>query len=137
MKTLMVKGTGLLNPAMPWDVGYDLLCQEDVWLNPDEAPYPVPADANVKIPDDCWGLILPRSCAALQRIGIVPGVIDSGYVGPLYTMAYVLMGAGLKIKKGSRLAQLIILPRTVLPIKAVQTLPQTPRGEQGFGSTNA
>ena len=137
MKELLVKGTGLLNPAMPWDVGYDLICQEDVWLNPDEAPYPVPADASVKIPDDCWGLILPRSCAAPQRIGIVPGVIDSGYVRPLYTMAYVLMGAGLQIQKGSRLAQLIILPRTVLPIVKTQTLPQTPRGEHGFGSTNA
>ena len=136
MKDLLVQGDGLLPPARPWDVGYDLVCQEEVWLSPDLPPYPIPARANVKIPDDCWGLILPRSCAALQRIGIVPGVIDSGYVGPLYTMAYVLMGAGLTIKKGSRLAQLIILPRTVLPIKAVQTLPQTPRGEQGFGSTN-
>lgn len=117
------------------DIGMDLYVSEDTtvetagWCN-------VPSGLRVAPPPHLWLLILGRS-SAIQRRGLVviPGVIDSGFRGPLYAVCHNISGAPVEIRRGERLAQLIPLPLTRLHSIEVADLPASERGQRGFGST--
>ncbi len=99
----------------------------------------VPTGLAVAIPDGHAGLVLPRSGLA-SRSGLTlanaPGLIDAGYRGEI-TCAVVNLDreTPVPIAKGDRIAQLVIvaLP-SVLPAWA-EELPESVRGDGGFGST--
>jgi len=99
----------------------------------------VPTGLAVAIPEGYAGLVLPRSGLAGQRgltLANSPGLIDSGYRGEL-TCALVNLDRDepVKVARGDRVAQLVIVP--VAPAEAVwvDELPTSARGEGGFGST--
>jgi dUTP pyrophosphatase len=132
---MLNNGRGILPPALAGDVGFDLICAEDTYLMVGR-PTQIPVAARVKLPEGCWGLILPRSSAVKKGIAIIPSVIDNGYIGPLFTVAYAISGS-LSVFAGERLAQMIIMPMIVPELdRTDETLPQTVRGAKGFGSTN-
>jgi dUTP pyrophosphatase len=74
---------------------------------------------------------------------VIPGVIDEGWRGELFTMAYRPPGVRPVrttdgyIPAGTRLAQLIVLPNLMRQVQLVQvdTLPESERGRRGFGSS--
>ncbi len=96
-----------------------------------------PSGIYVKLPDDAWGSIKTRSSTAWKRsLEVFEAVIDSGYTGQLGCLVYNPHDVGVWVADGERLAQLVICPKYQLrAISLVQTLPQTARGETGFGST--
>ena len=126
--------------AHPGDAGLDLCSTIDVEVLPGERMM-VPTGLSVAIPDDHAGLVLPRSGLASRHgmtLANAPGLIDSGYRGEV-TCAVVNLDRdqAVKIRKGDRIAQLVIvaLPR-ILPSWVEELSPST-RGEGGFGSTGA
>ncbi len=113
---------------------------------PDDAPIclqpgqraMVPTGLSVAIPDGHELQMRPRSGLA-ARHGITclnsPGTIDSDYRGELKV---ILINHGTEpfdIARGERIGQLVLAPVTRLDWSQVDTLPDTPRGEGGFGST--
>jgi dUTP pyrophosphatase len=93
----------------------------------------------VAIPPAHAGLVLPRSGLA-SRHGLTlansPGLIDAGYRGEV-TVAVVNLDREepFKIRKGDRIAQLLVVPfARVEPVEALD-LPASERGTGGFGST--
>ena len=82
--------------------------------------------------------MLPRSGLALQQGVTVlnaPGLIDSGYRGELKVL---LVNHGIEavaIARGERIAQLVIQPVTQARLVEVDQLPDSARGDGGFGST--
>ena len=99
----------------------------------------VPTGVAVAIPDGYAGLVLPRSGLA-GRHGLTlansPGLIDSGYRGELAcAMVNLDPEEPVKIARGDRIAQLVIVPvASVEPVWA-DDLPASERGIGGFGST--
>lgn len=140
--TLLVKRTDaakafpIPHPQKDGDVGYDLHTVADAVLPPYmEFPIPVPTETSVKIPDGYWALVINRSSTAKLGIDISLGVIDTGYTGPLYAMAWNRTGKEITVRRGDRLAQFLLLPATVVESIDVEELPKTARGATGFGST--
>ena len=124
--------------AYPGDAGLDLSASERVELGPGERAV-VGTGLAVAIPEGHAGYVQPRSgLAAKHGITILnaPGLIDAGYRGEL-TCAVVNMDRerSVRISRGQRIAQLMIVPVHAATPVLVEELPPSVRGERGFGST--
>ncbi|HSL68398.1 MAG TPA: dUTP diphosphatase [Actinomycetota bacterium] len=122
------------------DAGLDLCSTVDVEILPGERAM-VPTGLSVAIPDGHAGLVLPRSGLASRRgltLANAPGLIDSGYRGEV-TCAVVNLDRdqGVKIRRGDRIAQLVVVALPQILPSWVDELPPSSRGEGGFGSTGA
>jgi dUTP pyrophosphatase len=124
--------------AHPGDAGLDLVSRADLVLEPGQRAM-VPTGIAVAIPPGFAGFVLPRSgLAARHGIALVnsPGLIDSGYRGELtVVMINTDRTEPFRIRRGDRIAQLVIQRVEEVRLVQVQDLDDTPRGEGGFGST--
>ncbi|MFA5033304.1 MAG: dUTP diphosphatase [bacterium] len=92
----------------------------------------------VEIPKGYEGQVRPRSGLAFNYgIGILnsPGTIDSDYRGEIKIILFNLSSEDFKIKKGMRIAQLIISKTCRCKLVTENKLSETKRGVNGFGST--
>jgi len=118
-------------------VGIDLHSSEDVILKPGEFK-PISTGIRIALEQGYEAQLRPRSgLAAKHGISVVntPGTIDSDYRGIIYA---ILINHGKKdfvIKKGDRIAQLVINKVEIPEIVEVTELEETERGEKGLGST--
>jgi dUTP diphosphatase len=120
------------------DAGLDLPSRIDLIIDPGERAT-VPTGIAVAIPRGYAGFVLPRSgLASRHGIALVnsPGLVDSGYRGE---MAIVLINTDkhepFQIKRGDRIAQLVIQRVEDVVLKRSEELSETSRGSGGFGST--
>ena len=122
--------------AKPGDAGFDLTCEEDRTIMPNEQAM-ISLGICMKVPEGSVGLLMPRS--SLNKVGIhcYPGTIDSGYTGPMFALLRNTTPRPVEIKKGMRVCQLI--PLQLFPVEdvmeEVDEMPDTARGNTGFGST--
>jgi dUTP pyrophosphatase len=124
--------------ARPGDAGLDLASNLDVEVAPGERAM-IPTGLAVAIPEGHAGLVLPRSGLA-SRHGLTlansPGLIDPGYRGEIMIAVVNLdLREPVKIARGDRIAQLLVVPVAAVEAVSVEELPPTTRGEGGFGST--
>ena len=92
----------------------------------------------VAIPEQYEIQIRPRSgLAAKNGISVLntPGTIDSDYRGEIKVILINLGKDIFEIKKNDRIAQMIVCPIIKVELEEVESLPETVRGEGGFGST--
>ena len=93
----------------------------------------------VAIPEQYEIQIRPRSgLAAKNGISVLntPGTIDSDYRGEIKIILINLGKNIFEIKKNDRIAQMIVCPIIKVELEEVESLPETVRGEGGFGSTD-
>jgi dUTP pyrophosphatase len=117
------------------DAGMDLYSAQSIVLSPGQRIFCETGIA-IKIPDGYVGLVWDKSGLS-HKFGIktLGGVFDSNYTGE-YLVGLINLGQeDFEIKKGQKIAQLLIQKVEVCEIKEVGDLPQTNRGSGGFGST--
>lgn len=139
----LAHGQGLALPRYmtPGSVGLDLPAAVDANLPLTLAPgsiEAVPTGFALAIPEGFEGQVRPRSGLAFRRgVGIInaPGTIDSDYRGELKVALINLGSQPVEIQRGDRIAQLIIAPVARAEIVEADQLPDTERGEGGFGHT--
>lgn len=126
--------------AHPGDAGLDLRSNVDVEVRPGERAM-VPTGLSVAIPEGHAGLVLPRSGLASKRgltLSNAPGLIDAGYRGEVVCAVVNLdPNEAVKISRGDRIAQLVIVQIPEIQPAWVEELPSSQRGEGGFGSTGS
>lgn len=124
--------------AYKGDAGVDLRSTERIVLKPHERAM-VPTGLAIALPSGYAGFVLPRSgLAAKHGISIVnaPGLVDSNYRGELKViLVNTDANEAFTIEVGDRIAQLIVMPVPVIEFKHVEALPDSERGESGFGSS--
>lgn len=123
--------------AKPGDAGLDLRASESVTLEPGERRL-VPTGLAVAIPEGHAGFVLPRSGLAMHKGVTVlnaPGLIDSGYRGELKVLLINHGAEAVSIDRGERIAQLVVQPVARARLVEEERLPDSARGEGGFGST--
>lgn len=124
--------------ARPGDAGADLRSRINRRLAPGERAL-VPTGVALALPAGFVGLIHPRSgLAAKHGITIVnaPGTVDSGYRGELMvSLLNTDTENSFEIRRGDRIAQLVIQRYESAIFTLVHELDETPRGSSGFGST--
>jgi dUTP pyrophosphatase len=117
--------------------GMDLRADEPVDLAPGERRL-VPTGIAVAIPPGWEGQVRPRSGLALKLgLGMVnaPGTIDSDYRGEVGVILVNWGQERVRLARGERIAQLVVAPVTRASLVEVASLPDTGRGDGGFGST--
>ena len=126
--------------AYAGDAGLDLSSCERVVLEPGERAL-VHTGVAVAIPDGYAGYVQPRSGLAVEHgITLVntPGLVDSGYRGEL---RIILLNTDreqpFEVEPGMRIAQLVVLQVPAVQLRVVDELPESERGERGFGSSAA
>lgn len=128
----------LLDYAHPGDAGADLLSAVDVTLAPGERAL-VPTGIAIALPDGFVALVHPRSgLAARHGLSIVntPGTVDAGYRGEIKVLLINHDPADtIVLKRGDRIAQLVIQRFERARFQAVDALPDSVRGSGGYGST--
>lgn len=132
-------GDGLPLPAYATEgaAGMDVVAAEDVTLAPG-ARYAVATGLAVAIPHGFEIQVRPRSGLALKHgvtVPNTPGTIDSDYRGELKVIMINHGTEPFAIRRGDRVAQLVIAPVTRASWLEVDELDSTARGEGGFGST--
>ena len=124
--------------AYPGDAGLDLVACERHELAPGERAM-VGTGIAVAIPDGHAGLVTPRSgLAANNGITIVntPGLVDSGYRGELCVILHNTdTTEPFVVEPGMRIAQLVVIAVPEATLREVDALPDSERGEGGFGSS--
>jgi dUTP pyrophosphatase len=124
--------------AHPGDAGADLLTTVDVTLAPGERAM-VPTGIAIALPEGYVALVHPRSgLAARHGLSIVnsPGTVDAGYRGEIKVM---LINhdpvAPIELRRGDRIAQLVVQRVERALFTEVGDLPDSVRGDGGYGST--
>ena len=119
------------------DAGLDLEARHSVVLAPGQRAS-VATGIAIAIPPGYAGLVLPRSGHARTRgISLVnsPGLIDSGYRGEIEVLLINHGHEEVTFQPGDRIAQLVIIEVPAVSWLQTDSLPQSDRGEAGFGST--
>lgn len=131
---------GLPAPAYahPGDAGADLVAAEDVELPPGERAV-VPTGIAIALPDGYAAFVHPRSGLG-ARLGVTivnaPGTVDAGYRGEIkVTLLNTDIRDTVHLRRGDRIAQLVIQRVERAAFHEVETLPGSARGDGGFGST--
>ena len=119
--------------------GMDLMAflNEPISINPQTSKL-IPTGISIAIPENTEVQIRPRSgLAAKNNISILntPGTIDSDYRGELKVILYNHGDKEFIVKNGDRIAQMVLVPIIKATFEEVESLPETIRGEGGFGST--
>ena len=124
--------------AHPGDAGADLRAREDVVLEPGERRL-VPTGVAIALPDGFVALIHPRSGLATKHgltVVNAPGTVDAGYRGEI---SVLLINHdprdAIDIKRGDRIAQLVVQRVEHAAFVEADELPDSSRGSGGFGST--
>ena len=119
--------------------GMDLMASMDksIELKPGES-YLVPTGLSVAFPKEYEIQIRPRSgLAAKNNISVLntPGTIDSDYRGEIKVIIYNHGNEDFTINNNDRIAQMVLSPVIKMELEESNNLPETIRGEGGFGST--
>ena len=124
--------------AKPGDAGADIYSRIDVELNPGERKL-IPTGIAIALPPGFAAFVHPRSGRAIKEgLGMVnaPGTVDAAYRGEFQV---ILINHDLQnsisIKRGERIAQLVIQKVEHAEFIELVELPGSSRGASGFGST--
>jgi len=124
--------------ARPDDAGADLVCAQDVDLAPGQRAV-VGTGIAIALPAGYAAFVHPRSgLAARHGVTLVnaPGTIDAGYRGEIKVVLLNTDAATpVSFRRGDRIAQLVVQRVEHAAFREVAALPDSARGENGFGST--
>jgi len=124
--------------AHPGDAGADLMTSVDVTLAPGERQT-VPTGVAIALPAGFAAFVHPRSgLAARSGLTVVnaPGTVDAGYRGEIQvTLLNTDSSLPVELRRGDRIAQLVVQRVSRARFVEVERLPGSARGAGGFGST--
>lgn len=121
--------------AHPTDSGFDLFVNRDALVCPGEAEV-IKTGIAVKLPPGYEAQVRPRSgVTSKTKLRVQLGTIDQDYTGEIGIITDCLEHWPVRVYKGDKLAQLVIVPIPAVEVYEIDELPTTERGSNGFGST--
>ena len=116
-------------------VGYDLYSTEELVVPPTHRAL-VGTGIAIVLPVGVYGRVAPRSGLAVKHgIQVGAGVIDPDYTGEIKVVLFNHGDKDFEVKKGDRIAQLILERCETPEVEEVGEVKDTERGSKGFGST--
>lgn len=116
------------------DAGYDLFSREQKTIPANASAY-FDIGVHMEIPRGYVGFLKSKSGLNVKHGITSEGVIDSGYTGSIVVKLYNHSGVDYTINKGDKISQIVLLPIFTPELEQVETLEDTERGGNGFGSS--
>jgi dUTP pyrophosphatase len=122
--------------AHPGDAGLDFFALDDFVVPAGKQTSNIRTGVSIAIPDGFVGLFWDKSgLGSKNGLKVMAGVIDSGYRGELLLSLFNTSNQDYHFKAGDKVMQLVIQPVVSAQIIETENLPDSARGEGGFGST--
>ncbi|MEN6561247.1 MAG: dUTP diphosphatase [Acidobacteriota bacterium] len=118
----------------PGDAGLDLFSVADFDLAPGGV-LAAPTGIQIAVPSGHVGLIWDKSGISLKGVHRLAGVVDAGYRGEVQVVLINLGPDPFAVRKGMKIAQLLVQPVASVEVAEADSLDDTSRGRGGFGST--
>ena len=135
MKVMLDEGAKMPTRGHPWDAGLDLYSMEDGYIRSNQHRV-FNTGVHVEIPEGFYGEIRSRSGLMVNHGITTDGTIDAHYTGPIKVCLFNHGGSKYEVKAGDKIAQLVIVPCAIPHnMELVDSLEETDRGDNGFGST--
>lgn len=134
MKIKLEEGAKMPTRAHPYDGGLDLFATTECTIGVGNR-HTFDTGVHVQIPEGCVGFIKSKSGLMTKHGLLTDGTIDSHYNG---SIRVCLFNNGLEsytVHAGDKIAQLVIVPCLLPELELVDSLEETDRGDNGFGST--
>jgi dUTP pyrophosphatase len=133
------RGLPLPEKATAQCAGMDLRAavEQELRIEPGTA-VSVPTGLKIAVPPGFEAQVRPRSGLALKNRILVPnapGTIDADYRGEVSVLLFNGGSEAFVVRRGDRIAQMVIKPVPLVELEEVDTLEETERGTGGFGST--
>lgn len=116
------------------DAGLDLYAREDAVIHPNDSAI-FDTGVHIELPPDTVGFIKSKSGLYVMCGLTSEGVIDEGYTGSIVVKLKNNTELFYKVKRGDKISQLVILPIIKPTLELVDSLDETERGNNGFGSS--
>lgn len=134
MKIKIDDGAFVPTRAHDLDAGLDLYAVEGAYIQPNSS-HCFDTGVHVEIPAGFVGMIKSKSGLNVKHSITSEGVIDAGYTGSMVVKLFNHGYNGVRINRGQKISQLVILPIVTPELELVDELEATERGDGGFGST--
>lgn len=134
MKVMLEYGATMPTRAHETDAGLDLYSKEEAVV-PGRGSWDFDTGVHVEIPVGYVGMIKSKSGLMVQHGLLSEGVVDSGYVGSIRVKLFNHSPNDYYVMKGQKISQLVILPIITPELELVDSLEDTERGANGFGSS--
>lgn len=134
VKVVLDKGAKLPTRGHEDDAGLDVYTPEMLIIKPKKA-VTVDTGVHIQIPKGYVGFLKSKSGLNVKQSLLSEGVIDSGYTGSIRVKLYNHGEVPAIINPGEKISQLVLLPIITPDLEVVDALPETERGDGGFGST--
>ena len=120
--------------AHDFDAGLDLYAIEDGYIRCNQSRT-FDTGVHAEIPEGYVGFIKSKSGLMVNHGITTDGTIDAHYTGSIKVCLFNHGGSKYEVKKGDKIAQLVIVPCLLPELEVVDSLEETDRGDNGFGST--
>lgn len=134
MKVMLDKDAIMPTRAHEADAGLDLYAREtQIVCAKDSAVFDT--GVHIELPPDTVGFLKSKSGLNVKNGITSEGVIDEGYTGSIRVKLYNHSGYDYTVNKGDKISQLVVLPVIKPKLELVDSLEDTERGSNGFGSS--
>lgn len=134
MKIVLDKDAYMPERAHQLDAGYDIRTPYDVII-PARGNAVIQTGVHVQIPAGYVGFLKSKSGLNVKYNLVGEGVIDAGYTGSIMVKLYNNSDVAIPLFRGDKIIQLVLLPIYTPELEKVDSLDETERGDNGFGST--
>ena len=134
MKIKLDTGAHMPTRAHDDDAGLDLYAREGK-IVPAGGAAKFDTGVHIELPNRTAGMLKSKSGLNVKHGIVSEGVIDVGYTGSIVVKLYNNSRFDYKVNAGDKISQLVILPILTPTLELVDTLDDTERGDNGFGSS--
>ena len=134
IKVMLDEGVKMPTKAHEMDAGYDIYAPEPFGVAPKNS-WTIDTGVHMMIPEGYVGMIKSKSGLNVKNGLRCEGVVDAGYTGGIIVKLYNDSNVPHIFEEGDKVTQIVILPIPETELVQVDSLEETERGSNGFGSS--
>ena len=134
MKVMLDKGAFPPERAHETDAGLDIRTPHGFYLRPHDSRT-INTGVHVQLPHGTAGILISKSGLNVNHDILTTGLIDEGYTGAIRVKLYNHGSDPYQFQTGDKISQLVVVPVIYTSVELVESLDDSERGDNGFGSS--
>lgn len=134
VRVMLDEGAKMPTKAHEEDAGFDLYSRENKTI-PARGSASFDTGVHIAIPEGMAGILISKSGLNVKHGITSTGLVDSGYTGSIVAKLYNNSDTDYAVRAGDKITQIVLQEIVVAKLEQVDTLEESERGNNGFGST--